>query len=188
MKEKPGSILLISFLRQLKKADKPAYFVAIIIIVLQLLFTFMKLEITPFFLYGMFSEKIPARDSLTLVQILVNNKPLQDYHPGYRELLLLQTAQENYALLKDQHFIDPVKTRMESKFKGIDQMPGYKSLSPKMYNQPGINEPFRHWFKARCLTAAKLSAGIVTVTKTQLLFNRKTFSFTKTGYEILEQF
>jgi len=188
MKDQPRSVLLVSFLQHLKKADRPAFIVAIIIIALQLLFTFAKIEATPFFLYGMFSEKIPATDSFGLVQILVNDKPLEEYQPSYRELLLLQTAQENYELFKQGQAIDPLKTRVEAKFPRIVQLPGYNNWSVRIYNQPGINEPFRRWFKWRCLAAAGLKTGSVSIIKTFFLLDRKSFSFTKTGYELLEQF
>lgn len=179
-------ILLISFLHRLR-ASKPWLFLfAVSAIFLQVFFTFFKLEATPFFLYGMFSEKIPVTDTFSITQILVNDRPLEDYGSPLRERDLLQSTAENFEEMKNNHYVDPLRTRIESRYPFIYRSRLYPFFSRHMYNSRPAMDEYRGWLRKKCLDIAGLSEGSVKMVRTTLLLDKNALRLKPVKNEVLE--
>ncbi|MBA4168700.1 MAG: hypothetical protein H0X41_14335 [Chitinophagaceae bacterium] len=109
-------ILLISFLQQLRRTDTGVFVFAILFMFIQLFLTFLKLEATPFFLYGMYSENFSVTDTFSTLKITVNDKPIEYYHSPFRERAMLEETALNYEGMKNNQYTDPLKTRIKSRY------------------------------------------------------------------------
>ncbi|RYG03022.1 MAG: hypothetical protein EOO02_09330 [Chitinophagaceae bacterium] len=181
-------ILFLSFLRAIRQRNKIAWGIIIALGVMQLVFTAIRLEATPFFLFGMFSEKMKATDSLTTLKVFVNGKDIGTFHPSLREYQLLETTTGNYIEMKRNGSIDPVKTRIESRYPLIYNSPVYPVLSGRLYNTPESMPAFRQWLKKKSLRIADIETGIVQIVLSTYVFNKTSTVPTSITYETLETF
>jgi hypothetical protein len=154
----------------------------------QVFLTFIKLEVTPFFLFGMYSQKINATDTLSAMQVLVNDEPLVKHNPPFREKELVMTNAENYIRMVRNNGRDIVETRVEQKYPTIKRSYWYSSIAVRIFNTPEAIERFKPWFRAKCLKIAGMSDGTVRIVEATYVLNRKTMQLTLIKNETLEIF
>ncbi len=155
-KRKP-SLLLFSFFADLRQNDRKAFVFVIACMVVQLVLTALKMEATPFLLYGMFSEKQALTDTVSTTSIKINGKPLGSYGLSLREQQLLETTLGNYLAMKNNNDSDPLQTWVEYRHPGIIKWSVYPWLSEKIYNTPGDLQRFRNWFRHKCIEVVNKS-------------------------------
>ncbi|HMF70125.1 MAG TPA: hypothetical protein VK616_01550 [Flavitalea sp.] len=186
MSKKKEPILLFAFLHELKQKDHKAYLLILICILIQVALTFIKLEVTPFFLFGMYSEKIAATDTFSIIRVLVNDKPIDSYNPPLREKHLLETNAANYVEMKRNNHTDILKIRIESRYAVIYNSAFYPYLAGHIYNTPMAQNNFKGWLKQKCLKIASIDDGVVKIVETTYLLNRTTLYLNPIRHETLD--
>ncbi len=174
-------ILLLEYLRGLRISQPVLFFCVSAFFAIQLALTFIKLEVTPFFLYGMFSEKIPYTDSVFVLKILVNDKPLDEYYSPLRERYLLEETAMNYERMKKNNYQDFIKTRIESGYPSIARL-----IPGNIYNSREAITAYPSWLKEKCLQIAGLKEGNVKLIRKGFHWNRKHLQLKLVSNEVLE--
>lgn len=168
-------ILLFSFLDEIKRNDFKAYLVIISCILFQLVLTFTKLKFTPFFLFGMFSEKVGHSDTISKLVILIDDRPIGSYKPPFAESDLLQTNAVNYINMKRNNNIDILRTRIESRYPVLYNSKYYPFFARRIYNTPEDLYHFKNWFKEKCFRVAGINSGTVKLIEKTYQVNPTTF-------------
>jgi|GEM_PF-2329374 len=179
-------ILIITFLQRLKQTDYKVYFFVLGFIFIQLFLTFLKLEVTPFFLYGMYSEKIAVSDTFSEISITVNDKTLESYNSPMRERYLLETNMVNYEEMKTNNHVDILKSRIEKRYPFIYNSALYPFIKEKIYNSSQSQEQYKTWLRRKCLKIANITDGEVKVIRTTYLINKTTLQLNAIKHETLE--
>jgi hypothetical protein len=178
-------ILLISFLEQVRRTDIKVFVFAALFLFAQLFLTFIKLEFTPFFLYGMYSEKAAVTDTFSTLNIVVNNKPIEYYSP-LRESDMLKETAANFEEMKANNYTDPLKMRIESRYPFVYNSVLYPFISTKIYNSKKAMDDYRVWLKKKCLQIAGTENGNVLIVRTVSILNKTTLQLNPVKNEILE--
>ncbi|MHA4845957.1 hypothetical protein ACX0G7_17405 [Flavitalea antarctica] len=179
-------VLFLSFLHALKKRDFKAFVFVIVCILFQLFFTFVKLEFTPFFLFGMYSEQFTGSDTLSKIVLLVNDKPIEFYKPTPGEKSLLETNTINYVDMKRNNNTDLLKTRIESRYPFIYESVLYPYFAQRIYNTPQTQQQFKDWLKKKCSRLAGSEKVVVRIIELTYVLNRATIDPNLTKNETLE--
>ncbi len=101
-------------------------------------------EITPFYVWGMYSAKEVPRKNYEILQITVNDK-IVDYSTGYlpANRFFLQFPLIHYTLMKDGD--DPAETFLKEKLKGKFSI--IEPLLPWILNSKEEVQEFPSWYK-----------------------------------------
>lgn len=156
-------LLLFRFFAVLKSRQPKLFYFCITLTVLQLLCTAIKLEVTPFFLYGMFSEQVSPVHNITQQKILLNGRPLEDFSLPFREQMFLETTMENYVAQKQNNETDPLRTRIENRYPFFTNLPIYPFLTNKIFNPAEALPRYEQWFLKHTGKYTGRSAPAVTV-------------------------
>ena len=143
-------ILFYRFFYTLKLQHPKLFYFFLSCCALQLLFTAIKLEATPFLLYGMFSEKLEVPDTVKFRTVYLNAVSLEVLPLSYREKEVLLSGIANYIAQKNNGGIDVVQTRVEQRYLFLTRQPVYPFLSRRIYNIPSDLSEFEIWFKQKC--------------------------------------
>lgn len=140
---------------------------------MQVLCTAAKLEVTPFMLFGMYSEKVPKDQLYQHRIILLNNRPLNTFDLPFREQMYLETVMKNYIIQIQNGGEDPIRTRVESRYPFFTKSIIYPFIEDKIYNEPSTLNAFEIWFKQKVSKATKTEiASVLVIDKTYQLPNR----------------
>lgn len=142
-------LLVLRFFTGLKTRQPKLFYFCLTLTAMQLLCTAAKLEITPFVLYGMYSEKYAPTATLSRHQVLVDGQPVSTLNLHFREKMYLQTIAENYLLQWQNGGIDPLQTRVENRYPFFTNSPIYPFASRRIYNMPTDVKAFEQWFKEK---------------------------------------
>lgn len=181
-------ILVIRFFQySFKKFPKLSYFF-VLFFVLNLFFIAIKLQVAPFFLYGMYSEKIPVTSEFKTVSILVNGRDLKEYGTSYREYEFLSSALESYLNMKRNGGIDPVQSRVETRYGFLTHSAVYPLIRDKIFNPPGAEDRFEPWYRQRISRTLGVAVRTVTVEEHLYQYLSATNSATHLKTETVAQF
>lgn len=181
-------ILVVRFFQySFKKFPKLSYFF-ILFFALNLFFIAIKLQVAPFFLYGMYSEKIPATSEFKTISILVNGRDLKDYGVALREHEFLSSALESYLNMKRNGGIDPVQSRVEARYGFLTQSPVYPLIREKIFNPPGAVDRFEPWYRQRISRLLGVPVNTVTIEERLYHYGAATQSATHIKTEKIAQF
>jgi hypothetical protein len=187
--ESPGrSILLFAFLRDIKQRDRKAFVVITICMVVQLLLTFVKLEVTPFFLFGMYSEKMVATDTISPMKLLFNGQPLDQFNIPQREKDLLESTATNYIDIRLNNNTDVVRTRIETRYPLIYTSVLYPFFANRIYNTGVDIEGYKNWLRGKHREITGNDSGNIKIIKTAYLLNGNSLKPTVIANEILDVF
>jgi hypothetical protein len=151
--------MFLHFFKYLYKRQPKLFYLFGSFFIIQVFLSLIKLEVTPFFLYGMFSEKVIPSDTLVERSIWVNGKQLKNTDLFHKEHLLLEETAKKYVLIKKNHSTDIVQSRVEQKYGFLTQLPVYPFLRERIYNKAEDIPAFEHWFKETCKRLAQKSAS-----------------------------
>lgn len=180
-------MLFISFLHRLRLIDRRFFVFTMLCMFVQLFFTFLKFEATPFFLFGMYSERMTVTDTVSSITLEVNGCPLRELHSPLRERFLLETTVINYETMRAHSGVDPVRRRIESHLPSIVRCEWYTDLSAHIYNQPADLAGYRLWLKQKCLAIAGIRSGKVQVVRTTGVLSRATGQVNHVTHEVLDE-
>jgi len=150
MKDRFQNIVFVSFLRYTRRRFSKLFYFFLFFFIVQVLLLVLKLEVTPFFLYGMYSEKVPASNIYKTTTVYADEKDIATLNFSAREADLLLTGIDNYLALKNNQGIDVVQTRVETRYPFFTNSVFYPPLKSKIYNSPQSVALFESWFKQKC--------------------------------------
>jgi hypothetical protein len=155
-----GDLLVVAFLRDLRKKDIKVYAFVLAFIGIQLVLTFAKLKVTPFYLYGMFSEPAASPNQFQLRNILINNKPLSSFRAPFREKLMLNVTCDYYVNIRQNKDVDILRSRIETKYPWFTASTLYFRFGKTIYNTKQNLEEYTSWLREKSfeITGEKVSA------------------------------
>ena len=140
--------MLFYFFESLYKKRSKLFYLYIAFFTLQFFFIFIKWEATPFFLYGMFSEKTAFPDTFRTTTILINGRDIKTFDQSQKELWLIEETVEHYIDIKNNKGKDIVASRVESRYHFL--YPSSKTWQNSMFNHPVELGQFESWLKKKC--------------------------------------
>jgi hypothetical protein len=182
------SILLFSFLDDIKQKDKKAFIVVVACIVLQLLLTFTKIEAVPFFLFGMYSEKFHSTDTMSKVMVLFNDRPVESFDIPTRQKELVESTATNYVDMMLNNNTDVYQTRIESRYPTIYESPVYPFFTGRIYNTEAEMSGFRKWLGDKRRQITGNDSGNVKILRKTYTLNQFNLQPTALSNEILDVF
>lgn len=181
-------MLLIEFFKAAKKKSSLLFWGFLAIVFFQLTCTFLKIEVTPFLLYGMYSEKIPIQDEFAIAEIEVNNAPFNSTKLSSWHSDILFTGFENYNSMLQNNKTDIVKTRVEERYGFLTRSFLYPFLNNKIYNTEDDLYSFPGWFRNRFSQFAKTDVQTIRIYSSPVTFNIDSFTFTKQPRKLIATF
>jgi len=172
-------MLLVEFFTTLRKKQPYLFSIIALLSILQLLCTWVKVEVTPVLLYGMYSEKIPLSNEIHKLEFAVDGKPLDSFRINLWHKDILYSAYQNYAAMHSNNDIDIVRTRVESRYHFLTQSPLYPAIRSKIYNTTADIEEFKQWYKQEFARFLHTEVKKINVYDVTYLVDRRTFSITK---------
>jgi hypothetical protein len=142
--------MFVHFFKGLYKKQPKLFYLFGSFFILQLFFAAIKLEVTPFFLYGMFSEKAAPKTFFTEKEIWVNGKKLTTKDLWIQEALLLDETSSHYISIKQNNNVDVVQSRVEQRYGFLTNSFLYPFMSQRIYNTPAAVIAYERWFKNKC--------------------------------------
>ena len=141
----------------LLKVSKPKlFFVIITFIVIQLFVTLLKIQIIPFFLFGMYSDVFHSQDIYEGIGIEIDGQPFD-----YMELVDIHTEMivspiRNYKAYIDNDSVDPFSkriffhpliTRIEENLPELYNKRKFKTILYRVTNDKYSINNFKYWLK-----------------------------------------
>lgn len=183
-----NEILVARFFQySFKKFPKLSYFF-VLFFALNLFLIAIKLQVAPFFLYGMYSEKIPPTRAFKTVHIVVNGQDLKAYGVSYREHEFLSSALEGYLNMKRNGGIDPVQSRVEARYGFFTRSAIYPLIKDRIFNPPGAVARFEPWYRQRITRLLGVPVTTVAIQEKLYHYDAATNSATLLKTEPVAQF
>ncbi len=170
-------ILLVDFFSTLFHHKRRLFYFFLFFSLIQLGLTAIKLEVTPFFLYGMFSEKTPYTGKVMHRYVFLNHIAMDSFHIASPETALLLVDLDNYLIIKNNNNEDVVKSRVESRYPFFTGSFLYPFVKNKIYNTPGKMLQFESWFKTKCSQYTGIAIHTVCIQENTYLFDAAHLSF-----------
>lgn len=180
--------LFYLFLKQVKQQRPKLFYLFLSCCALQLLFTVLKLEATPFLLYGMYSEKLPATGSVKMVHVYLDGVSLETLRLSPREKDMLFTNIENYVRMKQNGGVDVVQTRVEQRYFFLTRSALYPLISNRIYNKPADLLRFEAWFRQKCSRLANRNINRVTIIENHYFVDPATLAVAPVAHESIASF
>jgi len=163
--------MLFYFFESLYKKRSKLFYLYIAFFTLQFFFIFIKWEATPFFLYGMFSEKTAFPDTLHTKTIQVNGRDIKSLDLSQKELWLIEETVEHYIDNKNNNGEDIVASRVETKYPFL--YPSLKTWQNGMFNKPIELGQFESWLKKKCAKITGRNDVQITVKHESYMLNKE---------------
>lgn len=180
--------MFLHFFKNLYKRQPKLFYLFGSFCILQVLFSLIKLEVTPFFLYGMFSEKVMPSDTLSERSVWVDGQQLKNTHLWHKEYLVIEETAKKYALIKQNGSIDMVQTRVENRYPFLTHSFVYPFLKTKIYNKPSDMSVFQQWFKQTCADMLNKDVQQVTIKEDTYLINAARNDLKLIKREVIDSF
>ncbi len=119
----------------------------LVFIALQLFFNGKTIQVTPFFLYGMYAAKAKTKAVQEIVYLEVNGKPLpyMDYLPKHRDMLV--SPLYYYLTFVRNDNIDPIREPLQALGKKYFSPGLTGQLTAKLCNDSDDLKAFKLWYK-----------------------------------------
>ena len=137
------------FLTKVKERSPGLFWFLIAFCFFQAVFTLIKLEVTPFFLFGMFSEKVNVPDTVTIYRQKLNGNLLNQKDINKWEWNILTTTIENYDAQLSNNKIDVVDKRIRNKYPGIYYSSIFSSVKKNITNDSSSVNKYPDWYKQK---------------------------------------
>jgi len=181
-------MLLIDFFKAVKKKSAVLFWSFLAITFFQLACTFLKIEVTPFILYGMYSEKIPEQTEFAIAEVEVNDSSLHSPELSDWQADILSTGYENYNNMLQNNRTDIVKTRVEKRYHFLTSSFLYPFLKTRIYNNEADLDNFSKWYHDRFSQFAKIDVRTIRIYSTPVKFDRSVFTFSKQPRKLIATF
>ncbi len=188
MKKWFTEILFLRFLQFTYRKFSKLFYFFLFFIAVQIVLLFLKLEVTPFFLYGMYSQKISYTEIHKTTSVYVNGQDISTLAIPLRERDMLLTGIENYLSMKQNGGTDVVQTRVESSYHFLTTSLLYPFLKKNIYNKPEALPLFETWFKQKCSRYTKAPVEQIKIIYKYYKFNTQPSSVTPFKTELVAFF
>lgn len=181
-------MLVLQFIRALKNKEPKLFYFFLLCVLLQVIVTAIKLEVTPFLLYGMYSQKFRQDTLYQQQQIFLDGKNLEAFSFSGPERMMLYTTAENYLLQKENKGVDPLQTRIESRYPFFTNTPFYPWLSARIYNKPEAMLQYEQWLKKRLSRKLNREIKQISITRRQWLLPAQSYQLQLLQHDTLARF
>jgi len=181
-------VMFLHFFKNLYERQPKLFYLFGSFCILQVLVNLIKLEVTPFFLYGMFSEKVVPSDTLTERSVWVDGQLLKNTHLWHKEHLVIDETAKKYVLIKQNDSTDIVQTRVENRYPFLTQSFLYPFLKARIYNTPSDFSDFQHWFKQACAKMLNKEVKQITIKEDTYLINPQRTELKLIHSEVIDSF
>ncbi|MEO6000964.1 MAG: hypothetical protein ABIN89_29225 [Chitinophagaceae bacterium] len=136
-----------NFFYNLYLFDKRLFFLVTIFSSLTIFCNIKGDEITPFFVWAMYSEKEDTANKYEIFKILVNDSVLVDYSSDYTDnnRFFLSRPLRYYNKIKQNGFVDPGSSFLETKLGATYSI--IQPVAKKIFNGIENQEHFTGWYK-----------------------------------------
>ena len=150
-----------SFLYRVYKIDKPFFYFFLIFLIVQFFLTLLRLELTPFFHFGMYSTMHPANQHYTVYSIRVDTTPVRslDFYDYQREMVYGTIS--TYDELKENKFHDPLDKFITKALRGNNANIA-RSL---LLNTVQMDSPYQKWLFRYMADMRMVHTPVITVSK-----------------------
>jgi hypothetical protein len=162
----PSNMRQDTFMHRLWRDDRLLFWAITSFILAELFFTLIKLETTPFFLFGMYSQPQAAAASYPVYRISIDTQIVrsQAFYDSQREIIYNTIS--GYEDLKQHHFHDPMQDIIMRKMT--------PSLRPNHYtdllNSATMDTPYQRWLLQYIADMRVIHNPIIRVTKQQVAY------------------
>jgi hypothetical protein len=165
--------MFLPFFIQLRKNQPKLFYLFGLFFILQVFFVLIKWEVTPFFLYGMYSEKAIPSATFTENSVWLNGKKLDMNLLSGEERLLIEETTEHYLHTKGNNDIDIVKTRVEQRYGLLTNSFIYPFLKHRIYNTAADVRGYEKWLKEKCSSIINEKVDTITLKKNTYEINKQ---------------
>jgi hypothetical protein len=155
--------MFLHFFQHLYKRQPKLFYLFGSCFILITILNLIKLEVTPFFLYGMFSEKVAIPSTITQKKLLVDGNELRTQHLWVMESLMFEETTSHYLNIKQNQGIDIVQSRVESRYPFLTNSFVYPFLKQHIYNTAADVKTFEQWIKEKCEDVINKKVNRVTI-------------------------
>ncbi len=135
------------FLKELYHNNKFLFWFCIVFIAGELFFTIIRIENTPFFLYGMYSKSVHEKNNYEDFIININGKQLNVYDLPDAEKEMILSPLSLYHSLEKNDYRDPLLTTVESRFKGRLPHSMYDQIVKRLTNDTTDIADYFSWMR-----------------------------------------
>lgn len=136
-----------TFLYRVWQHDRRLFFLLYGLAAATLLFNLLGTQLTPFFVWGMYSDKEQPVAQYELMQTTVNDSLVIDHSAGHPvgTLFFLQSPLSYYKRIRDNGGIDPTISFLQSKLGS--RYHWVQPLEDKLFNTAGQQAAFWPWYQ-----------------------------------------
>lgn len=175
-----------TFLYKVWQHDKRLFFVLAGFCLATLVTNLAGDQITPFFVWGMYSEKEAPVSQYTLLRTTVNDRQVIDHTAGrpVGTLLYLQTPLSYYKQIKDNQNIDPTVSFLKNKTGRLYQL--IQPFESALFNTGREQQSFLPWYKRYLAAATGEPISKITIDGVNVRYNDRQQLIIDTTY-LIEQ-
>jgi hypothetical protein len=133
------------FIKRLFSEWRTLFWVVLVLILAQVFFMYKGIENIPFFLYHMYAQRHPHRDSATVLLVKTENSYISNKTFSNRQEELLFNAAGYWVSLKNSAR-DTILPVVESRFKGRVPATVYAGLVEQLSNNNAAIDSFPAWW------------------------------------------
>ena len=135
------------FLKKVYNENKFLFYLFSFFCLGQFFFLFKGVETTPFYLYGMYSEKETPQKEYSIFIIEVNDKEFNyDALPAANREMIISSL-EHYFALDQNNFYDTILPTVEKRFNGKVSEEKNQIIVSRLTNDSTDKAPYQKWLK-----------------------------------------
>jgi hypothetical protein len=135
-------------------------------IICELACTILQVEVTPCFLFGMYSQPQQAATSYPVYSIMIDGRAVRSeaFHDAQRELVYNTIA--GYDELKRNKWVDPLEAIIQHNIPAVSR----PSIIP-LLNQASMDTPYQQWLLPYIADMRMIQHATMTVTRQQVRYD-----------------
>mgnify|MGYP000877793295 CR=1 FL=1 len=134
------------FFIKLKKEYPKLYWFILAFCFLQIAFTCIKLEATPFLLFGMYSQKHQPADTVVVYQHITDGIAMPYNKLNHWQNDILLTTAGNYYSIIQNKGVDVVDTRIQEKYPAIYNTSIFQAMKQYIINDSAAVKAYPDWY------------------------------------------
>lgn len=160
-----------TFLYRVWQYDRRLFFLFSGLAAVTLVMNLAGIQLTPFFVWGMYSEKEEPVAQYAVMRTTVNDSLVIDYSAGspVGTLFYLQSPLSLYQRIQDNHGTDPTITFLQNKLGS--RYTAVQPLENKLFNMPVQQAAFFPWYQRYLQEATGIPVRRIRVDRLQVHYN-----------------
>jgi hypothetical protein len=172
MREHFKNIIARTYFWRLFKTDKLSFWVIFLFFFFTILSNLIRLQTTPFFIWGMYSEKIPPEKEYTMYEIYYNDGRLIKYDHTWNEpaKTMLNSPLKTYLNARANHSVSMEEIYFQSYW--LKKHPAFTNMMESLYITRQELDEYPNWLKRYVSVQAGTPVGNVYVVAKRLQFEQ----------------